>query len=516
MRARQIIQESKRTVGSPSAPTAAAILAAPRRAAIAAVLCGLVMATGQAPLGLWGLALLALVAGLSVIADAPTHKRAAILGWLLGCGYFAGALFWIVEPFLVDAPRHGWMAPFALALLAAGMGLFWGAGIWLGARLAPAGPARVLAMAMGLAGAEALRSYLLTGFPWALIGHVFIGSPVMQVAAFIGPLGLTLVALGAAALPVAFRWRGLAAGVVLLAALWGGGQWRLALPDPFPAHAAVIRLVQPNATQALKWQPEYQREFFQRLLDHSGGDPRPDLVIWPETAVPYLLEDSGNLTAVIADAARGVPVALGIQRSEGPRYYNALAVLDGQGSVTHVYDKVHLAPFGEYTPFGDLLADFGIRSFAARFGGGYTAGAGFATLDLGPLGKVMPLICYEAVFPQDLRAAPERPDWIMHITNDGWFGALTGPYQHLAQARLRAVEFGLPVLRSANTGISAVIDARGRVLDSLPLNTEGHMDAILPGALPPTPYSRTGDWPAVLFIIVAMLALWFRKRRLSD
>jgi apolipoprotein N-acyltransferase len=162
-------------------------------------------------------------------------------------------------------------------------------------------------------------------------------------------------------------------------------------------------------------------------------------------------------------------------------------------------------PFGEYIPFGDLAYRlFGLAAFASQQGAGYSAGVGAAVLDLGPkLGHVLPLICYEAVFPQDLRAAPMRADWIVQITNDAWFGKLTGPWQHLAQARLRAIEQGLPLLRAANTGISAVIDARGRVVAALPLGVADYIDAALPPPLPPTVYARLGDLP----LLVLLLAL---------
>ena len=188
---------------------------------------------------------------------------------------------------------------------------------------------------------------------------------------------------------------------------------------------------------------------------------------------------------------------------------------DEFGAVRAVYDKHHLVPFGEYMPFGDQLAVIGITAFAARDGNGYTAGTGAAVLDLGAAGKVLPLICYEAVFPQDLRAAPERADWILQITNDGWFGNLAGPYQHLAQAQLRAIEQGLPLMRVANTGVTAAIDAKGRMLKSLPLNTEGWMDVDVPQALLPTFYAQWGDLPATMGLGGCLLGLALTRRKRS-
>lgn len=486
-----------------------------RRLALAATL-GALAATGQAPLGWWGVTLVALSGLFWLVAAEPRPGAAGWLGWLAGAGYFAAALFWIVEPFLVDLPRHGWMAPFALLLMAFGMALFWLVAAALAALCGPTRRWRLLLLAVTMAGGELLRGYVFTGFPWALLGHVWIDTPVAQAAAWIGPVGLSLLTLALAGLPhlppaPLGRGLALAAAAAALAAVWGAGAARLAAPGPAPQRDIVLRVVQPNAAQHLKWRDDMNRLFFERQLAATAAPAarRPDLVIWPETAVPWLLDRPGPVLEMITAAAGGVPVALGIQRTEGTRGFNSLAVIDAAARPAAVYDKVHLVPFGEYIPFGDVLTHVGITAFAAREGNGYTPGPAPAILDLGALGRVLPLICYEAVFPQDLRAAPGRADWILQVTNDAWFGSLAGPYQHLAQARLRAVEQGLPLVRSANTGVSAVIDAKGRVLEALPLNTEGFLDAPLPAALPATPYARTGDWPvaAVLATLFLLLAL---------
>ncbi|WP_010138670.1 apolipoprotein N-acyltransferase, partial [Oceanicola sp. S124] len=204
--------------------------------------------------------------------------------------------------------------------------------------------------------------------------------------------------------------------------------------------------------------------------------------------------------------AQGSALAVGIQRREGARYYNSLAVLDTSGAVHDVYDKHHLVPFGEYLPLGDQLARLGIRAFAAQEGFGYSAGPGADLLQIPGIGATLPLICYEAIFPRDIRAAPSRPDLLLQVTNDAWFGSLSGPYQHLAQARLRAVENGLPMIRVANTGVSALISADGAVLDSLALNTQGTLDVALPPPSAPTPYSRSGDLPALLLALLLLLS----------
>jgi apolipoprotein N-acyltransferase len=225
-----------------------------------------------------------------------------------------------------------------------------------------------------------------------------------------------------------------------------------------------------------------------------------------------MLEYAPSVADMISVASNGKLVAAGIQREEDGRFYNSLRFLEGKGVERARYDKAHLVPFGEYIPFGDLAYDwFGITAFAAQAGATYSAGAGPDVIDLGPLGKVLPLICYEVIFPREVNSVPERADWMLQITNDAWFGIRTGPFQHFAQARLRAIEQGLPLVRVANTGVTAVIDARGRVVADLPFGAMAKLDARIPGALPPTPYSRWGDGPILL--LLAGLALISLRRR---
>ena len=464
---------------------------------------GAVMATGQAPWGFWGLTVLGLAALLHLVGLSVSPAWTALFG---GAGYFALALSWIVQPFLIDAARYGWMAPFAIVFASFGFALFWAAAGFVAGQMRGRAQ-RVMAFGVGLAVAELTRGYVLTGFPWALIGHVWIDTPLAQVAALVGPSGLTLLTVLAVALPVAFAWRGLAAGSMLLAAGLAFGMVRLAEPEP-AARGVTLRLVQPNADQKVKWNPDVAGMLFDRQLAFSAVLPRPDVVIWPETAVPYLMENDSSVGQAMAAAAGGVPVVAGIQRYDGVQAWNSLAVIGDGGQIEALYDKYHLVPFGEYMPFGDSLYDwFGIKALAARQGNGYAAGTGGKVIDLGDrLGKFVPLICYEAVFPQDLRGLPERPDWILQITNDAWFGTLTGPYQHLAQARFRAIEQGLPLVRVANTGISAVVDARGRIVADLPRGVAAYLDTGLPGAMAETPYARWGEVP--LLVLLAGLSLW--------
>jgi apolipoprotein N-acyltransferase len=240
--------------------------------------------------------------------------------------------------------------------------------------------------------------------------------------------------------------------------------------------------------------------------------PPVDLVIWPETALPYMLEYDPELAQMIATSAGGATVAMGRQRVQGDLGWNSLSILSPTGVETHIYDKHHLVPFGEYIPFGDLAFEwFNISAFAAQTGNAYSAGDGPTVLDLGRLGQMLPLICYEAVFPQDLRTKT-RATWILQITNDAWFGTLTGPFQHAAQARLRAIELGLPLVRVANTGVTAIYDARGRVRDRLDFGIGAYLDAKLPSPLPQTPYARWGEIPVLVLLIGLALVVALRTR----
>lgn len=482
-----------------------------RRAAGLAALTGVLAAAGQAPLGWWWLALPAYAALVWQVVRAG--RGGAWIAWIAGAGHFAAALNWIVEPFMIEPLVHGWLIPFAVIGLSGGLALFWGAAGWVTGRFGLGG----LGFAVALTLAEMARGVVLTGFPWALPGHVWIGWAPAQVAALVGQNGLTLLTLLAAAGLAALRPWSILAALALVGGAFGFGAWRLDQPDPAPRDIT-LRLIQPNAEQHLKWDPERARVYFDRQLALTAEGARPDLTIWPETAVPYILEDYPQVADMIAAAGRGSPVALGVQRVEDAasgdwRVWNSLVVLGAGAERLAVYDKHHLVPFGEYIPFGDLAYElFGLRAFAAQVGGGYSAGAAPAVIDLGPeLGRVQPLICYEAVFPALLRATGQRADWILQITNDAWFGVWTGPFQHFALARLRAVEQGLPLVRVANTGVTAVIDARGQVLAELPMGVADKLDTVLPAALPATPYARWGEWP-VLLLLGGLGLLAIRRR----
>ncbi|MCR9109452.1 apolipoprotein N-acyltransferase [Marivita sp. XM-24bin2] len=481
---------------------------------LGALCLGGVFALGQAPFDLWWVAALALVGILWLTAADKTARSAGWSGWLFGVGYFALSMHWIVEPFAVD-PTVTWMAPFALVGLAAGLASLWAIAFWAGRRLS-AGP---FGIALCWAAMELARAYILTGFPWGLVGYVWAQTPVAQWHAIIGPHCVTLVtlllaacaawAISARSFPVFF--------VTVLVSFNGFIAGMFLYPGSMDPTGFTVRLIQPNAPQDQKWDRDFIPIFFNRQVDFTAQNPKPDLIVWPETAVPNLLDNAGPAFEVIAEAADGTPVVLGIQREENGRYYNSLITLNEAGQVADLYDKHHLVPFGEYMPAASFFARFNILGLATRAEAGYSSGPGPALIDLGPLGTALPLICYEAVFPQDVNGAPERPRMLLQITNDAWFGINAGPQQHLAQARLRAIEQRLPMIRVANTGISAVIDPAGGIVDALPLGRAGFLDVPLPPALSPSLYSRTGDWLALAALFVSFAALlMFKSRRPID
>ncbi|KIN61898.1 Apolipoprotein N-acyltransferase [Sulfitobacter noctilucicola] len=492
----------------------------------AAALSGALAAFGQQPYNVS----LAMVAGMAVVvwltAGRLTPWQAALTGWAFGLGYFMHALQWIVSPFMVDVARHGWMAPFALVFLAGGLAFFWGGAFWLARRLSR--QPVLWGLILTWPAAEMLRAYIFTGFPWAMPSQILVDRLLGQGLAWVGPHGMNVVlvaasvALASCAVPrlrtkVTYL-RDAMLGIVLVVAVLPVSRSEAPMTDH------IVRLIQPNAAQRDKWDPDKIPVFFDRQLQLSAAPPiegnaPPDLVLWSETAIPWVLDLAGSSLSEIANAAGAANVALGVQRRDMVNYYNSMIVLGTQGEVTQTYDKHHLVPFGEYMPFAGLMARFEIFGLAQRARGGYASGPGPTLLDFGKLGRALPLICYEAVFAQDVNSTPQRPDFLIQITNDAWFGKAAGPRQHLAQARMRAIEQGLPLARSANTGVSAMIDPYGRITASIPLNTPGFVDATLAQPLPPTIYSRTKDWPALFVLLGGLLIVtiggWQRAKRLN-
>lgn len=492
------------------------------------------------PVLIWALDAVCLQAG--EIAPSMSFRRrlfrGAAVGWGFGFGYFLGSIYWIGYAFYVDADRYAALMPLAVIGLAAALGLFYAAAGALSAALWRRGYARIAGFVFAFFCAEAARGTLFTGFPWNLFGEgVAANEAHMQLAAYLGIYGLTLAALFIFSAPAAAismsqarfdrLWSPIFFALFFLAASYAFGSYRL-LEEAGEVEGVRVRIVQPNIPQTEKWKPANKAWIFERTLELSRrGVSGEDIanfthVIWPESSVPVLFgfndeifskEVKDRLAALIprdtsliigAERAEGERVAQGANRFD--RVFNSLFVLSAGARISAIYDKIHLVPFGEYVPLRNVLTTIGFRVFSHRLDG-FESGLNKAAIMHTPRAPAfLPLICYEIIFPGRIENEAKRPQWIVNVTNDAWFGTSTGPYQHLYQARIRAVEEGLPVMRAANTGISAVIDPFGRVLAQLDLNQVGALDHGLPRALPVTFYEKAHF---SMFIVLFLFPLVF-------
>ncbi|MEM8699471.1 MAG: apolipoprotein N-acyltransferase [Pseudomonadota bacterium] len=390
------------------------------------------------------------------------------------------------------------------------LALFWAVAFALAQKFRPDGILlRALSLAAWLILAELARGHVLTGFPWALLAYAWVETPFLQTASWAGPYGLSLIVLILTGLLLSAllerAWLPGAAVLLTIAALWAWGTARVPGEAVIAPDAPLIRIVQPNAPQHLKWDPAYAPRFYRRLLAHSrapadSASGRPDLIVWPEMAVTFPPGEYPEALAQIAEAAAGAPVVLGaLHRDEvsgEPAWLNAMMTVLPEGRLGPRYDKHHLVPFGEYMPFKEVISLIGLRQLAQH--GGLSSGTGPEMMNLPGLPAFAATICYEMIFPHRIVPSGPRPSWILTITNDAWFGGFAGPQQHLAQARFRAVEQGLPVARAANTGISSVLDSYGRIQQQLALHRDGYFDQKLPSPAAATIYSFTGNFPALL------------------
>ena len=481
--------------------------------------------------------------GLVLLVDRTPRPLAAVaLGWCFGFGYFVAGIYWVANALLSVASTFGWLLPFAIVGAVGGLSallaVFPAGAVGLARVLWPAGPARILALALCWTVFEWLRGWVLTGFPWNLVGYSWAFSDAMnQFAALTGIWGLSLVTVIAAAMPaVLVDWAGRASGaaapsrgpaalgciavsLALLVATWIGGSVRLAGAHDSTVAGVRLRLVQANVDPGEKGSGDRGADVLRRHLSLTRETPGYDKVtdvIWSETAEPYPLERFPDVRmAVAAVAPENGLLITGVLRTDsasGPvnEVWNSMAVVDRTGRMLGSYDKFHLVPFGEYVPLHQALP------FISKFTPGImdlSAGPGPRTLRLPGLPPVGPLICYEAIFPGQVVDSGDRPQWLLNITNDGWYGVSAGPYQHFVSARLRAVEEGLAVVRAANTGISGSIDPYGRVLAQTRLGETAVLDVDLPQPLAElTPYARWGDHVmAVLLAIVALGTLALRR-----
>jgi apolipoprotein N-acyltransferase len=455
---------------------------------------------------------------------------AAMIGWWFGFGYFVFGLWWIGNALLVDAANFAWAIPFAILGLPAFLAIFYAFAAALARLLWSDGLGRVLALAFGFGITEWLRSFVLTGFPWNAIGYAAMPVPLlMQSSVIVGLLAMNTLAVVVFAMPALLAGRrdlrsGLVLALLLVCAHVGFGAYRLHFAA-VEAKGPQVRIVQPSIAQDLKWDASARRGILDKYIAMTGeaprnGKPKPQVIVWPETAVPYILTKTPEALKSIADVLTDGQVllagAIRMEESSGdedPLYYNSIYAIDSDGGITGAADKVHLVPFGEYVPLENILRRFGV-SEVIEMPGGFTAATARRSLTVMGNLIALPLICYEAIFPAEMSYEGPRADVIINVTNDAWYGDTPGPYQHFRQAQLRALEQGLPLVRAANNGLSGIVDPYGRIIDALALDAVGVVDATLPGKvqLPLSEGARQLQfWIVIGMVLIATLAYFLRR-----
>ncbi|WP_340588616.1 apolipoprotein N-acyltransferase [Erythrobacter alti] len=518
---------------------------APTRSWLWALALGLLSATGFEPLGLWPLALVA--AGLFILlaAHSQSWKQAAWLGWLFGWSHFTLGNSWIATAFTYQAEMPAVLGWAAVPLLAVYLAIYPALAALAAHAIVRKGP--LWAYAISFAGAwivtEWLRSWVFTGYAWNPFAMVLLGpfdrpglaalSPVMGTYALSGVAMLLGGALILLAAERRLRVLALVAALVVTGMYWPA--------SPPREGELLVTIVQPDIRQDSLNDPRAFEANFQKLARHSlpqdTSETRPRIVLWPESGmVDYLREgypqayyDQTTAMGSPSFARRRLGLTVGegsllltgavdleigeddsgVLRALGAR--NAVTAVSSEGELLGGYDKAHLVPYGEYLPMRELLEPLGLSRLVAG-SIDFWPGPGPQTLDLRDYGKAGMQICYEIVFSGQVTDPAMRPDYIFNPSNDGWFGA-SGPPQHLAQARMRAIEEGLPVLRATTTGISAVIDARGVVRQHLGQYVEGRIDAVVPPSAPPTLFARTGNILPLIWAVVFLLAAFVAMRR---
>ncbi len=520
----------------------AVVLASGWRRVTIAFIAGAASALALAPINAWPILFLTfpvliwLVDG-SAAARWSGTMAAALVGWCFGFGYFLAGLYWIGYAFLVDAKTFGWLLPVAVAGLPAYLALYTALGVAAARLMWVRGPVRVLALAAMLTAAEWLRGHLLSGFPWNTFGYALTQPLALaQSVSLFGIWSLTFLCIAICASPAVLSddvadtphpRRAPLIGILILVALASYGVARLWQQPTEYVSGVKLRIMQPDLQQDQKFNYAAKAQIMERYLrlsdratgPQSNGVRDATILIWPESAFPFFLTREPEALAQIAallkpstelitGAVRAAPNA----SASNPRAYNSVYVIDPDGSIRGIYDKVHLVPFGEYLPFQRVLERLGLRQLTRQLGG-FLSGDRRRAMEVPGAPKMLPLICYEAIFPGAAVPRSERPDWLVNVTNDGWFGISSGPYQHFQQARVLAIAEGLPLVRAANTGISAVVDPVGRIVHALPLGVEGVLDSSLPRAIAPTPYVRFGDGTLILFMVVSLIMVARRRLR---
>lgn len=481
----------------------------PRMVTGLAFMSGVTGALALPPFGFWPLMVFPLSAfALLLIFEYP-FSIFLLRAFLIGFGYFVAGLWWLGVAFFVEPDQFAWALPLGVLGLPAVLALFPLAGLVIARLLLRVRFSPWLALIIGLGLSEWLRGFLFTGFPWNSFGIAFASNlPLMQTASLIGQSGLDLLAIAMfssfAFLFALRRKREVTASLFILIAMVTFGELRLMHASDENVPEIRLRIMQPDVPLDDKFSGENAAAIMQTYLTLStkGSYPAREGIdgithlIWPETAFPFLIDEAPEARAQIASIlpAGGALITGAVRREKDAtgksKFFNSILVIDDKGAVLSRADKVHLVPFGEYLPFSDLLEKLGIRQFV-NAPGGFTAGARHMLLNAPNLPLFSPLVCYEAIFSGEvLPKGTTRPAFLLNVTNDGWFGITPGPSQHFALARLRAVEEGLPLVRAANNGISAVVDPYGRIRAELPLGEKGTLDADLPKPIEPPLFSR--------------------------
>ncbi|MDD4616877.1 MAG: apolipoprotein N-acyltransferase [Alphaproteobacteria bacterium] len=480
---------------------------------LAAFLFGSVMALAMPPVGLFPVLWICIPAAIFLLQGTHSGWQAFGTGWSFAFGFFVFGLYWIAASMFVDIKTFWWAVPLAVAGLPALFAIYYGVAAIVARKLGLEGLGGAIAFALTWFLADWARGHLFTGFPWNLIGYAWSGQlAVLQVTSIIGIYGLSLLTVIAAALPVALKDKSrtartaVSASILMFAAFAVWGEHRLRTTEVVSAPGVYIRLVQPNVDQKKKWVLDEREEHFQELISLTSKPSEKPIThfFWPETASTYYLSEDPFKRKQIADTipASSAVITGVVRRTANEngtiKYYNSLVALDGLGNLVAGYDKAHLVPFGEYMPFRKHLPIPTIVQNSADF----SAGPGPRSLRVRGLPLFSPLICYEAIFPGKVIDYNDRPDFLLNITNDGWYGRTAGPYQHFAIARTRTIEEGLPLVRVANTGISGIVDPLGRVAHALELGQQGIVDGDLPQPIRPTFYSRMQETPTWIFFFL--------------
>ena len=475
-------------------------------------LLGALTTLGFAPYFVWPVVLVSTALLFSFINKAKIKETLA-LGFWFGAGLGAVSMHWLTTALMIDGGRFELLCPFVWIGFGLFFGIFWAIPSGISA-LYPRGIRRWLAFTGAYVFFEWIRSWILTGFPWNPLGNIWDYNAVLQVASVVGVYGLggvTLLTFTAFGLGYKKKLPWIMLGIFVV--LTGLGALRLADADNANVWGTHLRIVQPNIPQTLKWNAEKAHENTEKIISLSRkNSDKITHTLWPETAIPYLLDvEVDERLNLMRAMPQGSVLLTGAMREADPAYHavaNSIFILDDVTDIRGIYDKAHLVPFGEYMPLRNILPIQKIVPITADM----VAGKGLRTV---PVLNTLPaslLVCYEVIFSGQVVDKKHRPAWIFNATNDGWYGLSNGPYQHLAMTRMRAVEEGLPLVRAANTGISAIVDPYGRILKSLPLGTEGVIDGDLPAALPPTLYAVGGVWIPVGLAIL-MLIIPIKKKK---